>query len=152
MSDGRGFGRTRPDPGMYYLRVFGEPGGKEPWSWRFGGRPCGCPTCGAPAEAVRLSRAPEGIAGTDLSDAQRRLLQALLDAYVGSVPDELAGPQMERYTNEALFAQTHFAWAGPTSGVRQRPEPGRSRTQRAARPGWRLRSRPAGQHRGSARI
>ncbi|MEV4048071.1 DUF3500 domain-containing protein [Streptomyces sp. NPDC049744] len=28
--------RTR-DPGMYYLRVFGEPGGARPWGWRFGG-------------------------------------------------------------------------------------------------------------------
>ncbi|WP_432130241.1 DUF3500 domain-containing protein [Streptomyces tendae] len=28
--------RTR-DPGMYYLRVFGEPGGPGPWGWRFGG-------------------------------------------------------------------------------------------------------------------
>ncbi|ROO61152.1 uncharacterized protein DUF3500 [Micromonospora sp. Llam0] len=28
--------RTR-DPGMYYLRVFGEPGGTQPWGWRFGG-------------------------------------------------------------------------------------------------------------------
>ena len=25
------------DPGLYYLRVFGEPGGTEPWGWRFGG-------------------------------------------------------------------------------------------------------------------
>ena len=25
------------DPGMYYLRVFGEPGGSGPWAWRFGG-------------------------------------------------------------------------------------------------------------------
>lgn len=28
--------RTR-DPAMYYLRVFGEPGGAQPWGWRFGG-------------------------------------------------------------------------------------------------------------------
>jgi hypothetical protein len=28
--------RTR-DPGLYYLRVFGEPGGTQPWGWRFGG-------------------------------------------------------------------------------------------------------------------
>lgn len=28
--------RTR-DPGMYYLRVFGEPGDRQPWGWRFGG-------------------------------------------------------------------------------------------------------------------
>jgi len=25
------------DPGLYYLRVFGAPGGEEPWGWRFGG-------------------------------------------------------------------------------------------------------------------
>lgn len=25
------------DPGLYYLRVFGEPGGEQPWGWRFGG-------------------------------------------------------------------------------------------------------------------
>jgi hypothetical protein len=25
------------DPGLYYLRVFGHPGGAEPWGWRFGG-------------------------------------------------------------------------------------------------------------------
>lgn len=25
------------DPGMYYLRVFGEPGESRPWGWRFGG-------------------------------------------------------------------------------------------------------------------
>jgi hypothetical protein len=32
------FGRQRGrDPGMYYVRVFGEPGGAAPWGWRFGG-------------------------------------------------------------------------------------------------------------------
>lgn len=32
------FGRERGrDPGLYYLRVFGEPGGRAPWGWRFGG-------------------------------------------------------------------------------------------------------------------
>jgi hypothetical protein len=25
------------DPGLYYVRVFGDPGGDRPWSWRFGG-------------------------------------------------------------------------------------------------------------------
>ncbi|MPZ92916.1 MAG: DUF3500 domain-containing protein [Actinobacteria bacterium] len=25
------------DPGLFYLRIFGEPGGRDPWSWRFGG-------------------------------------------------------------------------------------------------------------------
>lgn len=33
-----GFGRDRGrDPGMYYVRVFGDPSGDAPWSWRFGG-------------------------------------------------------------------------------------------------------------------
>jgi hypothetical protein len=32
------WGRERGrDPGHYYLRVFGEPGGTAPWGWRFGG-------------------------------------------------------------------------------------------------------------------
>jgi len=32
------FNRDRGrDPGMYYLRVFGEPGGRGLWGWRFGG-------------------------------------------------------------------------------------------------------------------
>ncbi|MGD0068858.1 MAG: DUF3500 domain-containing protein [Streptosporangiaceae bacterium] len=33
-----GWGRERGrDPGLYYLTVFGEPGGAAPWGWRFGG-------------------------------------------------------------------------------------------------------------------
>src|SRR5919107_2699775 len=32
----RGGERLR-DPGRYYLRVFGEPGGAAPWGWRLGG-------------------------------------------------------------------------------------------------------------------
>jgi hypothetical protein len=32
------WGRERGrDPGLYYLRVFGEPGRAAPWGWRFGG-------------------------------------------------------------------------------------------------------------------
>jgi hypothetical protein len=32
------WGRERGrDPGLYYLRVFGDPGGPGPWGWRFGG-------------------------------------------------------------------------------------------------------------------
>src|SRR3712207_2921257 len=32
------FGRERGrDPGLYYLRVFGDPSGIGPWGWRFGG-------------------------------------------------------------------------------------------------------------------
>jgi hypothetical protein len=32
------WGRERGrDPGLFYMRVFGEPGGTGPWGWRFGG-------------------------------------------------------------------------------------------------------------------
>lgn len=32
------WGRERGrDPQLYWMRIFGEPGGSEPWSWRFGG-------------------------------------------------------------------------------------------------------------------
>lgn len=32
------WGRERGrDPGLYYLRIFGDPASQEPWSWRFGG-------------------------------------------------------------------------------------------------------------------
>jgi Protein of unknown function (DUF3500) len=35
---GRSWGRERGrDPGLYYVRVFGEPTSGQPWSWRFGG-------------------------------------------------------------------------------------------------------------------
>ena len=35
---GADWGRERGrDPGMYYLRVFGDPGGPGPWGWRYGG-------------------------------------------------------------------------------------------------------------------
>jgi len=32
------WGRERGrDPGMYFVRIFGDPAGSEPWGWRFGG-------------------------------------------------------------------------------------------------------------------
>ena len=33
-----GWGRERGrDPGLYYVRIFGDPAGDAPWGWRFGG-------------------------------------------------------------------------------------------------------------------
>ena len=33
-----GWGRERGrDPGLYYVRIFGDPTGTDPWGWRFGG-------------------------------------------------------------------------------------------------------------------
>ncbi|MGK5170366.1 DUF3500 domain-containing protein [Geodermatophilus sp. CPCC 205761] len=177
-------GRERfRDPGLYYLRVFGEPGGPGPWAWRFGGHhvslnnlvvdgrlramtpcfigtnPAAAPLLGAgtlrllgatedlardlvrslspglraravladtaPGDIVSGSRPrlpaadvlqddrqlpltahPLGLPGRELDDGQRRLLEALLAAYQGRVPDGLVRP--------VDLDTVHLAWAGST--------------------------------------
>jgi len=59
--------------------------------------------------ALEYTRAPKGIAGADLDDAQRAVLRALLGTYFGRVPDAVA-PSYDAAALDAL----HFAWAGPT--------------------------------------
>jgi Protein of unknown function (DUF3500) len=217
------WGRERGrDPGLYYLRVFGAPGGAGPWGWRFGGHhvslnnlvadgtvravtPCflGADPAVSPllgpeplrplggaedlarelvrsldpgqaAGAILLDRAPNDISGgnrsrladgdrmmylrelwrrpftepelagriaamdaegerasgyddqdyqrlslssgpkglpaRDLKAGQRDQLRALLDAYLGRVPDGLS----PSYADDAVLDGVHFAWAGPT--------------------------------------
>lgn len=217
-----GLARERKrDPGLYYLRVFGEPSGAAPWGWRFGGHhvslnnlvvdgavrastpcflgadPATAPLLGAAAlrpvgqvedlarelvrsldpdataRAVLLPRAPsdivggnrtrladgdrllrlaqvwrgeladpaaqagrvansdaieertglsaddhttialtarpKGLPGSAMDTGQRELLRALLDTYLGRVPDGLA----PCYDDAALDA-VHLAWAGST--------------------------------------
>jgi hypothetical protein len=220
------FGRERGrDPGMYDLRVFGDPTGDAPWSWRFGGHhvsiqhvvaggevvgstPCflGADPAEAPLlgphllrplgaledlgrelarsldeaqravalvspvapvdlvsanrprfgegdgdlplplidvwrdrftgdmarrvirvqeqaeaaaglrpehlEAVRLGRTPRGLAAAHLRVDQRELLRALLDTYVGRIPDALADAERATYAAEADLDRLHFLWAG----------------------------------------
>ena len=216
------WGRERGrDPGLYYLRVFGEPGGAAPWGWRFGGHhvslnnlvvdgvvrattpcffgadPASSPLLGpaplrplagaedlarelvrsldpdqaaqavlldrAPSDIVggnrsllsdgdqvihlrdiwrgqfadpglldlvtrmgdgaerasgydaadhqrvALTRAPKGLAGSELNAGQRDQLRALLATYLGRVPDGLA-PDLDDSALDAV----HLAWAGPT--------------------------------------
>ena len=211
------WGRERGrDPGMYYLRVFGDPAGPGPWGWRFGGHhvslnnlvvdgrvrsttpcfigadPASAPLLGrttlrplggtedlarelmrslppdlasratlldrAPSDIVggnrprladgdemllldelfrnrfteprlveritrmteaaeagtgyvpedhlrlALTEHPKGLAGAELDDGARELLQALVAAYGGRVPDGLAPP--------VDLSAVHFAWAG----------------------------------------
>lgn len=212
------------DPGLYYLRVFGDPGGDRPWGWRFGGHhvslnnlvvdgelvsttpcfmgadPASSPLLGgvlhrplaavedlarqlvrslpsepatravllekAPSDfvtanrtvvsdgdrviplagiwrderfpdageqaklqklsddidaaaaytsadhgAVEYTRAPKGVAGSELDASQRELLHALLGAYLDRVPEGVS--PLPAYDAAALDA-VHFAWAGPT--------------------------------------
>jgi hypothetical protein len=177
----------RRDPGLYYLRVFGDPGGAAPWGWRLGGHhvslnnlvvdgrvravtPCflGANPAAAPllgggvlrvlgatedlarqlvrslppplaARAILLDRPPPdivsgnrprlprgdevahpdtpdrelavtahptGLPGAELDGAPRELLQALVAAYVGRVPDGLVAP--------IDIDAVHLGWAGST--------------------------------------
>jgi hypothetical protein len=217
------WGRERGrDPGLYYLRVFGEPGSEEPWSWRFGGHhisvhhlavdgavrastplflgsdPAASPFLGgyelrplgsaedlgrdlltslgkadraraviSPVppfdlvaanrtrvkggelplklpevwrgrfegdlgdlvetlqrrleaglqitdehlEAVRFTVEPKGISAEELSGTQRQLLRDIIAVYVSRLPDDLAQPEHEKYTEEHVKKLT-FAWAG----------------------------------------
>ncbi|WP_214367623.1 DUF3500 domain-containing protein [Pseudonocardia sp. H11422] len=217
------WGRERGrDPGLYYVRIFGEPGGDAPWGWRFGGHhvslnnlivdgairsttpcfigadPASSPLLGpsplrplggaedlarelvrslppelaaravlldrAPSDIVAgnrariadgdemlhlpdiwrgrfteqrladrvammderaeagsgydaadhttlaLTTAPKGLAAAELDAGQRELLRALLDTYLGRVPDGLAVAP-----GDTVLDAVHFAWAGGTA-------------------------------------
>jgi Protein of unknown function (DUF3500) len=190
------------EPGRYYLRVFGEPGGAAPWGWRLGGhhvslnnlvvdgrvaavtpsflganpasapllaggilRPLGATedlarelvrslSPAARDRAVLLDRAPSdivsgerprlpgagevvhadepadrrldlgtepvGLPGSELDPGQRELLDRLLAAYTGRVPEGLvAAPDLDT---------VHLAWAGSL-------DPGRPHYYRLHGPG-----------------
>ena len=62
-------------------------------------------------EAVRLTKMPKGIPASALSAAQREQLRALLDIYVGRIPDELAQIEADKYAKDRLRT-LWFAWAG----------------------------------------
>jgi hypothetical protein len=64
-------------------------------------------------EAVRLTNRPKGLAAVDLTPAQQEQLRALLDVYLGRVPDELAEREAAKFAGDRLD-HVHFAWAGGT--------------------------------------
>ena len=65
------------------------------------------------AELVVDPLDPIGIRGADLSSAQRDLLTAVIDAYVGMMADDIAALRHEAIRSGGLD-NTYFAWAGPT--------------------------------------
>jgi hypothetical protein len=61
----------------------------------------------AERSALELTVAPKGVPARELDAGQRELLRALLDTYLGRVPEGLvAAPDLD---------QVHFAWAGDTA-------------------------------------
>ncbi len=220
------WGRDRGrDPGLYYARIFGDPAGSEPWSWRFGGHhvsihhtvvdgqvvgstpnfigadPASSPLLGphplrplagaedlgrqlvrslddeqrqlaiaslvapvdlvsanriaygqgsgdlplplvevwrgrfagelaerveliqrqaeaaagltaAHLDAVRLTAEARGVSARHLRSDQRELLRALLDVYVGRVPESLADDESAKYSDDRGLDELSFLWAG----------------------------------------
>ncbi|MCH9729649.1 MAG: DUF3500 domain-containing protein, partial [Actinomycetia bacterium] len=61
--------------------------------------------------AVQLTNTPKGIPATALTAGQRELLRAVLDIFIGRIPEELAEREAEKFAGDKLEA-VHFAWAG----------------------------------------
>jgi len=52
----------------------------------------------------------EGLCAADMSDGQRKLLTAVIDAYVGKLPEPLAAARTAEI--ERHYGETYFAWVG----------------------------------------
>ncbi|MDT5150529.1 MAG: hypothetical protein QOI01_2262 [Mycobacterium sp.] len=61
--------------------------------------------------ALSLTSAPKGIAADAMTASQRELLRAVLDVFIGRIPEELADREAEKFAGHKLDA-VHFAWAG----------------------------------------
>ncbi|MPY91902.1 MAG: DUF3500 domain-containing protein [Acidimicrobiia bacterium] len=62
-------------------------------------------------EAVRYTDRPKGLAAASMTGAQREVFRALLDTYLGRLPDDLAAREAAKVAGDRLDA-LHFAWAG----------------------------------------
>lgn len=134
----RDWGRERGrDPGLYYWRVFGDPSGNEPWSWRVGGHHISVHFTivdsevvgstplffGAdPASAPLLGPTPHRPLGA-VEDAARDLARSLNDgqqrlAIVTPVaPTDIVAANRAEFGNDDLPISLPWLWRG------QLPEP-----------------------------
>ena len=62
-------------------------------------------------DALRLTVTPKGLSARALTSGQREMLRALLDVFIGRIPDELAEREADKFAGDKLNA-VHFAWAG----------------------------------------
>lgn len=63
--------------------------------------------------AVEYTATPKGVPASELTSGQRQLLRDLLGTYLDRVPSELS--PMQRYREDALLNEVHFAWAGSSN-------------------------------------
>lgn len=62
-------------------------------------------------DSLRLSASAKGVSAEQLSGPQQEMLRALLDVYLGRIPDALAEEEAAKYSGSRLGALA-FAWAG----------------------------------------
>lgn len=62
-------------------------------------------------EQVQLTTTPKGVAAARMTADQQQLLRAVLDVFIGRIPEELADREADKYAGEKLD-EVHFAWAG----------------------------------------
>lgn len=62
-------------------------------------------------EAVRLTTAPKGIPAAALSADQQEQLRAVLQVFIGRIPEELAEQEAAKFAGDKLH-DVYFAWAG----------------------------------------
>lgn len=65
----------------------------------------------AHVDAVRFTTTPKGLAAAAMNRSQQEILRALLDTYVGRLPEAVAERETARLTG-ASFPALHLAWAG----------------------------------------
>jgi hypothetical protein len=65
----------------------------------------------AHVDAVRFTTIPKGLSAATMNPSQQQMLRALLDVYVGRLPDVIAEREMAKITG-ASFPALHLAWAG----------------------------------------
>jgi len=75
------------------------------------------PDLGSQLNPIGLDRQPEalpkeGLAASRMTTAQKQLLRALIDVYVGRMPDEIAATRAREVN--ATFDDIRFAWIGAT--------------------------------------
>ncbi len=75
------------------------------------------PDLGSQLNPIGLDRQPEplpheGLAAAQMTAAQKQLLRALVDVYMGRMPDEIAATRAREVT--ADFDRIRFAWIGAT--------------------------------------
>ena len=64
-------------------------------------------------EAVRLTAVPKGVPAAEMSAAQREQIRALLQVFVGRIPDELAEREAAKFAGDKP-RDVYFAWADGT--------------------------------------